>query len=206
MFGPSGEGEDPGWLGGGGDSGNSTIGLGVRFGTKSDWPVDRKIPFRTGHGAWLHIVPAAVVCVRLFDYLIDRSFVRSFSIADFAGSHALTRLRVLHNTRAHTHTHYCEYTKGLTLLCGLGGFVVISFIKERNYPLPCSLKCRYWNHTPIGTTNPIDRSLRGGPGTHQNFTRKKKGWFVSFRFFALPYCSLLASLHPFVSFRELLAE
>lgn len=40
-----------GVCGGGGESGNSTIGLGVLVGTKSDWPVERNIPFRTGHGA-----------------------------------------------------------------------------------------------------------------------------------------------------------
>lgn len=33
--------------------GISIIGLGVRCGTKSDWPVERNIPFRTGHGALL---------------------------------------------------------------------------------------------------------------------------------------------------------
>lgn len=33
--------------------GSSTMGLGVRCGTKSDCPVDRKIPFLTGHGALL---------------------------------------------------------------------------------------------------------------------------------------------------------
>lgn len=40
-----------GVCGGGGESGNSTIGLGVLVGTKSDCPVDRNMPFRTGHGA-----------------------------------------------------------------------------------------------------------------------------------------------------------
>jgi hypothetical protein len=33
--------------------GISTMGDGVRLGIKSDWPVDRKIPLRTGHGAEL---------------------------------------------------------------------------------------------------------------------------------------------------------
>lgn len=37
---------------GGGDSGISTMGLGERVGTKSDWPLDRKRPLRTGQGAW----------------------------------------------------------------------------------------------------------------------------------------------------------
>lgn len=32
--------------------GISTMGLGLRVGIKSECPVDRKIPFRTGHGAW----------------------------------------------------------------------------------------------------------------------------------------------------------
>lgn len=48
--------DDVGVCGGGGERGNSTIGLGVLVGTKSDWPVDRKMPFRTGHGAWLHMI------------------------------------------------------------------------------------------------------------------------------------------------------
>lgn len=39
--------------GGGGDSGISTMGLGERLGTKSDCPVERKMPLRTGQGAWL---------------------------------------------------------------------------------------------------------------------------------------------------------
>lgn len=52
----AGGGVGDGVCGGGGDRGNSTIGLGVRVGTKSDWPVDRKMPFRTGHGAWLHMI------------------------------------------------------------------------------------------------------------------------------------------------------
>lgn len=36
-----------------GVSGISTTGLGecTVFGTYSEWPVDRKMPFRTGHGA-----------------------------------------------------------------------------------------------------------------------------------------------------------
>lgn len=35
--------------------GISTTGLGVLCGTKSDCPLDRNIPFRTGHGALLDI-------------------------------------------------------------------------------------------------------------------------------------------------------
>lgn len=41
---------------GGGDSGISTMGLGERVGVKSDWPLERKMPLRTGQGAWLDIV------------------------------------------------------------------------------------------------------------------------------------------------------
>ncbi len=36
--------------------GISTTGLGVLCGTKSDCPLDRNIPFRTGHGALLDIL------------------------------------------------------------------------------------------------------------------------------------------------------
>lgn len=37
---------------GGGDKGISTIGLGDRVGMKSDCPLERKIPLRTGQGAF----------------------------------------------------------------------------------------------------------------------------------------------------------
>lgn len=38
---------------GGGDKGISTMGLGERVGIKSDCPLERKMPLRTGQGAWL---------------------------------------------------------------------------------------------------------------------------------------------------------
>lgn len=69
-----------GVCGGGGDKGNSTIGLGVLVGTKSDWPVDRKMPFRTGHGAWLHMISVG-----------DRSLDRRYCVI-FCGYVALTRV------------------------------------------------------------------------------------------------------------------
>lgn len=41
--------------------GNSTTGLGVLCGTKSDCPLDRNIPFRTGHGALFDIFYVKIV-------------------------------------------------------------------------------------------------------------------------------------------------
>lgn len=48
-------------------SGISTIGLGVLVGTKSDWPVDRKIPFLTGHGAEFALLFDIITRYRLFN-------------------------------------------------------------------------------------------------------------------------------------------
>ena len=60
---------------GGGDNGISTIGDGVLVlvGIKSDCPEDRKIPFRTGHGAWFDIFLKYIFINIIFFFGISES-------------------------------------------------------------------------------------------------------------------------------------